>query len=246
MSRESSHGRSLALRAVRTLKLIVTLSALALAAAGCGSSKSSSTSTVSAPASSAASASRPANEGCSQVQQPAPRKNGGAKKPSGKLNPRKTYTVTVETNCGSFAFKLDVKDSPNTTAAFAGLVKSGYFNGLTFHRIVPGFVIQGGDPTGSGAGGPGFKTVDPPPHNADYSRGVVAMAKTQTEPAGAAGSQFFIVTGQDAQLPPDYALLGKVTSGLDVVEAIGRLGNPTDPNGTPSQAVVMKKVTIKP
>jgi peptidyl-prolyl cis-trans isomerase B (cyclophilin B) len=72
------------------------------------------------------------------------------------------------------------------------------------------------------------------------------MAKTQTEPAGAAGSQFFVVTGQDAQLPPDYALLGRVTSGLDVVEAIGRLGNPTDPNGTPTQVIVMKKVTVKP
>ena len=72
------------------------------------------------------------------------------------------------------------------------------------------------------------------------------MAKTQTEPAGAAGSQFFVVTGQDAQLPPQYALLGKVTNGLDVVQRIGRLGNPADPNGTPTRVIVMKKVSVSP
>jgi peptidyl-prolyl cis-trans isomerase B (cyclophilin B) len=171
---------------------------------------------------------------------------GAEKKPKGKLDASKTYTVTVETNCGTFAFKLDVKDSPDTTAAFAGLVKRGFFDGLIFHRVVPGFVIQGGDPKGTGEGGPGFSTVDPPPKGARYTLGTVAMAKTQTEPAGAAGSQFFVVTGEDAQLPPQYALLGKVTKGLDVVKKIGELGNPTDPNGTPTQVVVMKKVTVSP
>jgi peptidyl-prolyl cis-trans isomerase B (cyclophilin B) len=217
-----------------------------LAAAGCGSSKSSSTSAASSAAPPSTNASQTTKPGCTQVQAPAPRKSGGEKKPRGKLDSHKTYTVTVDTNCGQFAFKLDVKHSPDTTAAFAGLVKRGFFDGLTFHRIVPGFVIQGGDPSGTGQGGPGFSTVDPPPHNAAYVRGTVAMAKTQTEPAGAAGSQFFVVTGSDAQLPPDYALLGKVTKGIDVVEAIGRLGNPTDPNGTPSQTVVMKQVTVSP
>jgi peptidyl-prolyl cis-trans isomerase B (cyclophilin B) len=227
---------------------MLTLVLVPLAAAGCGSSNSGTTSSAAAtpPPTASAPASQPAKNGCTTVHAPAPRKSGGEKKPRGKLSPTKTYTVTVQTNCGTFAFKLDVKDSPDTTAAFAGLVKRGFFNGLIFHRIVPGFVIQGGDPAGTGAGGPGFSTVDPPPKNADYKLGTVAMAKTQTEPAGAAGSQFFVVTGQDAQLPPQYALLGKVTKGLDVVQEIGRLGNPADPNGTPTQVVVMKKVTVSP
>jgi peptidyl-prolyl cis-trans isomerase B (cyclophilin B) len=219
-----------------------------LAATGCGSSKSNTSSASNAASTTPPTASAPAAQasgnGCTKAQAPAPRKSGGESKPKGKLDAGKTYTVTVDTNCGTFAFKLDVKDSPATTAAFAGLVKRGFFNGLTFHRIVPGFVIQGGDPAGTGTGGPGFHTVDPPPKSADYTLGTVAMAKTQTEPAGAAGSQFFVVTGQDAQLPPDYALLGKVTEGIDVVKRIGQLGNAADPNGTPSQAVVMKKVTV--
>jgi peptidyl-prolyl cis-trans isomerase B (cyclophilin B) len=235
---------------VRHLAIIFTLALVPLAATGCGSSKSNAnTSASSTPATSSnasAQTSQTSGNGCTKVQAPAPRKSGGEKKPKGKLDSSKTYTVTIETNCGTFAFDLDVKDSPDTTAAFAGLVKRGYFNGLIFHRIVPGFVIQGGDPAGTGTGGPGFHTVDPPPKSADYKLGTVAMAKTQTEPAGAAGSQFFVVTGQDAQLPPDYALLGKVTKGLDVVKRIGLLGNPTDPNGTPTQVVEMKKVTVSP
>ena len=233
---------------MRHLALTVTLVLVPLAATGCGSSKAgtSSSPTASAPSTASAPASKQAKKsnGCTPEKTPPPRKSGGESKPKGKLDPKKTYTVTVETNCGTFAFKLDVKDSPDTTAAFAGLVKRGFFNGLIFHRIVPGFVIQGGDPSGTGQGGPGFSTVDPPPKHADYKLGTVAMAKTQTEPAGAAGSQFFVVTGQDAQLPPDYALLGQVTKGIDVVQKIGQLGNPTDPNGTPTQTVVMKKVTV--
>ena len=234
---------------MRTVALAFTFVLVPLAAAGCGSSSSGNTSSsaASTPPTGAPASTRAANKtGCSTVQAPPPRKAGGEKKPTSKLSASKTYTVTVDTNCGSFAFKLDVKDSPDTTAAFAGLVKRGFFNDLTFHRVVPGFVIQGGDPAGTGTGGPGFSTVDPPPKNADYKLGTVAMAKTQTEPAGAGGSQFFVVTGQDAQLPPQYALLGQVTKGLDVVQKIGQLGNPTDPNGTPTQVVVMKKVTVSP
>jgi peptidyl-prolyl cis-trans isomerase B (cyclophilin B) len=235
---------------VRNLALIFTVALVPLAATGCGSSNSnantSASSTPAAQTNASAQTSQTSGNGCTKVQAPAPRKSGGEKKPKVKLDPSKTYTVTMDTNCGTFAFTLDVKDSPATTSAFAGLVKRGFFNGLTFHRIVPGFVIQGGDPAGTGTGGPGFHTVDPPPKSADYTLGTVAMAKTQTEPAGAAGSQFFVVTGQDAQLPPDYALLGKVTQGLDVVKRIGLLGNPTDPNGTPTQVVLMKKVTVSP
>ena len=160
------------------------------------------------------------------------------------LDPAKQHTVNVRTNLGSFAFRLNVKDSPNTTASFAALVEKGFFDGLTFHRIVPGFVIQGGDPKGDGTGGPGYSTVDPPPADAKYTKGVVAMAKTGAEPPGTAGSQFFVVTGADVGLPPDYALLGNVTSGMDVVDKMGKLGDPNDPNGVPTKRVVIEKASL--
>ncbi len=159
------------------------------------------------------------------------------------LDPNKTYTVTMDTSEGTFSFALDVKTSPNTTASFASLVKKGFFDGLTFHRIVPDFVIQGGDPNGDGSGGPGYTVVDVPPKDAKYTKGVVAMAKTQTEPPGTSGSQFFVVTADDAGLPPDYAILGKVTGGLDVVEKIGAIS--ADPStGVPSKTVTIRKATI--
>ena len=165
-----------------------------------------------------------------------------------KLDPSRAYTVTVVTNCGTFAFALEVKQSPKTSASIYYLVKRGFFNGLTFHRVAAGFVIQGGDPAGNGSGGPGYAVVEPPPPNTQYVRGDVAMAKTQTDPPGASGSQFFIVTGanvtQSAGLTPDYALAGKVVSGIDVVEKIGSL--PTNPpdDGMPSPSVVMSTVTV--
>jgi peptidyl-prolyl cis-trans isomerase B (cyclophilin B) len=157
------------------------------------------------------------------------------------LDPAKTYTATMKTSEGTFSFTLDVKSSPNTTASFASLVKKGFYDGLTFHRIVPDFVIQGGDPNGDGTGGPGYTVVDTPPSDAKYTKGVVAMAKTGAEPPGTSGSQFFVVTGADAGLPPDYAILGKVTEGLDVVEKIGRLG---DASEMPTKKITIDKVTI--
>ena len=141
-----------------------------------------------------------------------------------RLDSHRTYTVTVVTNCGTFAFTLDVAQSPRTSASFYSLVKRGFFDGLTFHRVAAGFVIQGGDPTGTGAGGSGYTVVEAPPKNTQYVLVDVAMAKTQSQPAGASGSQFFIVTPtnvtESARLTPDYALLGKVVSGIGVVEKI--------------------------
>jgi peptidyl-prolyl cis-trans isomerase B (cyclophilin B) len=156
--------------------------------------------------------------------------------------------VTVATNCGTFAFTLDVKDSPKTSASFYSLVKRGFFDGLTFHRVAAGFVIQGGDPAGTGTGGPGYTVVEPPPAGTQYVQGDVAMAKTQAQPSGASGSQFFVVTGanitQSAGLTPDYALLGKVVSGMGVVEAIGALPTTPAQDGSPSPPVVMSRVTV--
>jgi cyclophilin family peptidyl-prolyl cis-trans isomerase len=159
------------------------------------------------------------------------------------LDPARSYTVAVRTNLGAFSFALDVKDSPCTTASFTSLVRRRFFDGTRFHRIVPGFVIQGGDPTGTGRGGPGYTVVDTPPSDARYTRGVVAMAKTPAEPAGTAGSQFFVVTGPDTGLAPDYAVLGKVTKGLAVVERIGRLGDAAE---HPTRKVTVLHMTVSP
>jgi peptidyl-prolyl cis-trans isomerase B (cyclophilin B) len=158
------------------------------------------------------------------------------------LDPNRPHTVDVLTSQGRFAFRLDVKQSPCVTSSFASLVRKRFFDGTVFHRIVPGFVIQGGDPTGTGEGGPGYTVVDTPPKDAHYTKGVVAMAKTQAEPPGTAGSQFFIVTASDAGLTPDYAILGTVTSGLAVVERIGRLGNRVTER--PTKRVVVRKMTV--
>lgn len=158
------------------------------------------------------------------------------------LEDGKTYEIVVNTNKGSFTFELAAKTSPCTTASIAGLVQKGFFDGLTFHRIVPGFVIQGGDPAGDGTGGPGYSTVDAPPNDTQYVKGLVAMAKAGPEPAGTSGSQFFVVTGENVGLPPDYAVLGRVTDGLDVVEQIGRLGGPDD---SPTERVEIKDMQLK-
>ena len=229
---------------------------IALGLAGCGSSGSSS-STTSAGASTTGAGGSGAATGasggaapaaCRTVPVPAPKGPQHLAAPKIKLDPRRTYTVTVVTNCGTFAFNLDVKQSPRTSASMYHLVKRGFFNGLTFHRVAAGFVIQGGDPLGNGAGGPGYSVVEPPAANTQYVRGDVAMAKTQTDPRGASGSQFFVVTGanisQSAGLTPDYALAGKVVSGIAVVEKIGSL--PTNPtgDGAPTPSVVMSSVTV--
>jgi peptidyl-prolyl cis-trans isomerase B (cyclophilin B) len=158
------------------------------------------------------------------------------------LDPSKPHTVDVLTNLGSFAVRLDVEDSPCTTSSFADLVRKKFFDGTVFHRIVPHFVIQGGDPTGTGAGGPGYTVVEPPPNDSLYTEGVVAMAKGPNEPRGAAGSQFFIVTATNAGLDPDYAILGVVTKGLKVVERIGRLGNPVTEK--PTRRVAVLRMTL--
>jgi peptidyl-prolyl cis-trans isomerase B (cyclophilin B) len=224
------------LPSVRRVFLLLPLAALGLC--GCGSSSGQSSSSVGTPAVAH-------TGGCQKVRVPAA-KSPRLPAPHLTLDPHRTYTVSVQTNCGGFAFTLDVKDSPKTSASFYYLVKHGFFDGVTFHRVASAFVIQGGDPTGTGAGGPGYTIVEPPPKNTQYLEGDVAMAKTQNEPPGASGSQFFIVTGNGSQLTPDYALVGKVVSGLNTVVKTSSL--PTNPpgDGKPTPAVVMSKVTVTP
>jgi peptidyl-prolyl cis-trans isomerase B (cyclophilin B) len=179
--------------------------------------------------------------GCEAAGEPAA-KDVKLKKPKEQLDPGKTYVATVRTNCGDFEIKLDAKRAPKTGGSFKYLADEGFFDGLGFHRIVPGFVIQGGDPKGNGSGGPGYKVVEAPPESLQYTKGVVAMAKTAIEDPGTSGSQFFVVTGEDAQLPPEYALLGKVTKGQDVVDLIGVA--PVQPDEQPVDPIVIRSITV--
>ena len=165
------------------------------------------------------------------------------KKPKARLDPDKTYRLAFSTSCGSFTITLDLEQAPLTSASLVALAQAKFFDGTAFHRIVPGFVIQGGDPTGTGQGGPGYSTLDKPPPNARYTKGVVAMAKTQAEPPGTAGSQFFVVVGEDAGLPPEYAVVGAVTEGMDVVERIGAQGDPATEK--PLRQVVIERVEVE-
>ena len=169
--------------------------------------------------------------------------------PTLQLDPSRRYTVTLDTNCGTIEIQLAAKEAPKIAADFAYLVKKGYYNDLTFHRIVPGFVIQGGDPKGNGTGGPSWQVVEAPPSGFHYTKGSVAMAKGGTAPAGTASSQFFIVTGASGErLPPEYAVVGHVIGSEKAVEAIA--GVPTESlegggeASYPRAAMVIEKATL--
>jgi cyclophilin family peptidyl-prolyl cis-trans isomerase len=202
----------------------------ALLAGGCGGGGDDETSSQSAP-------------GCTAVESPEPREPEPRRAPSVQLDPDVKHTAVVQTNCGEFTITLDPGRSPHAAASFATLADDGYFDGTTFHRIVPGFVIQGGDPTATGTGGPGYTTVDTPARDTQYTNGIVAMAKTEAEPRGAAGSQFFVVTTDELTLPGDYAVIGEVTSGFDVVARIGALGDST--TELPTVTIVVESVEIR-
>jgi cyclophilin family peptidyl-prolyl cis-trans isomerase len=183
-------------------------------------------------------------EGCEQVEQPAP-KDLELKRPA-RLQPPPGGTVAVvETSCGSFEIELATSGSPRTTASFAHLVQEGAYDDTAFHRIVPDFVIQGGDPRGDGTGGPGYFVDEKPAPNTQYTRRTVAMAKTEVDPPGRSGSQFFVVVAADAGLPADFAVLGEVSSGFDVVERIAETGDPaTGQTGTPLAPVLIERVRL--
>jgi peptidyl-prolyl cis-trans isomerase B (cyclophilin B) len=213
----------------------VTLPRTALAAcvgvlllAGCGGGGDDETTTTALPA------------GCSPVSVPKP-KQVQLSRPKERL--QGPTTATVETSCGSFEIALDVSRSPATSSSFAYQAREGVYDDTPFHRIIPGFVVQGGDPTGSGSGGPGYFVDEPPAQGLSYRRGIVAMAKSPAEPPGRSGSQFFVVTATDAGLTPDYALLGRVTGGMDVVQRIESLGTSS---GQPRSPVIIRHITISP
>lgn len=159
--------------------------------------------------------------------------------PAVEIDPSHRYTAELSTSHGTMTIALDPMAAPKTVNSFVFLARQGFFDGVVFHRIIPGFVLQGGDPTGTGTGGPGYRFEDELPPPGRYEIGSLAMANAGPNTNG---SQFFVVSGPDgARLPPQYSLFGKVVKGLDTVTAIDALGTPS---GSPKERVVIESVTI--
>ncbi|MGC1419791.1 MAG: peptidylprolyl isomerase [Acidimicrobiales bacterium] len=155
------------------------------------------------------------------------------------IDTAKNYTATMVTSKGTLEIVLDALDAPTTVNSFVFLARWHYYDGVIFHRVIPGFVLQGGDPTGTGTGGPGYRFNDELPKPGRYEMGSLAMANAGPHTNG---SQFFVISGPDGmRLPPLYALFGKVVKGLDVVETIDALGTKS---GAPRERVVIESVTI--
>src|SRR5579862_6957103 len=155
------------------------------------------------------------------------------------IDPEHRYTAEMVTSKGTVRFALDAVGAPITVNSFVFLARYHYFDGIAFHRIIPGFVAQGGDPTGSGSGGPGYDFDDELPQPGRYEIGSLAMANAGPNTNG---SQFFIISGPDgASLPPLYSLFGKAVLGLDVIAAIDAVGTPS---GKPKERVVIERVAV--
>jgi cyclophilin family peptidyl-prolyl cis-trans isomerase len=155
------------------------------------------------------------------------------------IDTAKTYSATMVTSKGTLEIVLDALGAPTTVNSFVYLARWHYYDGIVFHRVIPGFVLQGGDPTGTGTGGPGYKFNDELPKPGRYELGSLAMANAGPHTNG---SQFFVISGPDGmRLPPLYALFGKVVKGLDVVEAINAIGTSS---GKPKEDVVIESVAI--
>jgi cyclophilin family peptidyl-prolyl cis-trans isomerase len=155
------------------------------------------------------------------------------------IDPAKRYSAEMVTSKGTMTIALDAAGAPATVNNFVFLARYHYYEGIVFHRVIPGFMLQGGDPTGTGRGGPGYRFDDELPKAGRYEIGSLAMANAGPNTNG---SQFFVISGSDGvRLPPQYALFGKVVSGLDVVASIDAIG--TKP-GTPKETVTIESVTI--
>jgi peptidylprolyl isomerase len=156
------------------------------------------------------------------------------------VDPAKRYTATMVTSKGSMVIELDAVGAPRTVNNFVFLARQHFYDGVVFHRIIPGFVVQGGDPEGTGRGGPGYRFPDELPNPGRYQVGSLAMANAGPDTNG---SQFFIVSGPDgAALPPQYSLFGSVVAGGDVVSAIDAVGSRS---GEPTERVVIESLTIE-
>jgi cyclophilin family peptidyl-prolyl cis-trans isomerase len=157
------------------------------------------------------------------------------------IDTAKRYVATMATSHGTMVIALDPLAAPKAVNNFVFLARYHYYDGVIFHRIIPGFVLQGGDPTGTGSGGPGYKFADELPAAGKYQIGSLAMANAGPNTNG---SQFFVISGPDGVgLPPLYSLFGAVISGGEVVEAINALGSPGA--GKPKERVVIESVTVE-
>jgi peptidyl-prolyl cis-trans isomerase B (cyclophilin B) len=153
----------------------------------------------------------------------------------------KSYYLTLWTNCGNFTVKIDPKSSPNAAASFVSLAQHGFYKKTVIFRIKRGAFFVGGDPTGTGRGGPGYSTLDRVPSGTRYRYGSVVMERPAGRPAGTAGSQFLVVTANDANLSPVYAVVGSVYAGRGVINRIALHGNSGQ---KPSMPIVVEKATV--
>jgi cyclophilin family peptidyl-prolyl cis-trans isomerase len=170
----------------------------------------------------------------------APKQQKFSSAPELGIDPSKRYTATMSTSMGDIVIALDPIKAPKTVNSFVFLALHHYYDGIIFHRIINGFVCQGGDPTGTGRGGPGYQFEDELPRAGQYEIGSVAMANAGPNTNG---SQFFLISGPSgAGLPPQYSLFGKIVKGLDVLDAMQRVS--TDRNDRPHEDVVINSVTI--
>jgi cyclophilin family peptidyl-prolyl cis-trans isomerase len=164
-----------------------------------------------------------------------------ASAPAMVVDPSKMYSATLHTSKGDITFDLLMSDAPKTVNNFVFLAREGFYDGSPFHRLIKGFMIQGGDPTGTGRGGPGYRFADERVSRR-YERGIVAMANAGPNTNG---SQFFICHGRNSEsLPPNYTIFGKVTAGLDVVDAIADVPTTGPERSTPSEKITINSVTI--
>ena len=170
----------------------------------------------------------------------APKQQKFSEPPEMGIDPDKRYTAKMDTSMGELVIALDAKKAPKTVNNFVFLALHHYFDGIIFHRIIKGFVCQGGDPEGSGRGGPGYRFEDELPKPGEYQLGSLAMANAGPDTNG---SQFFLISGPNgAGLPPQYALFGKIVKGLDVLDEMQRV--PTGPGDRPLDDVVINSVPI--
>jgi len=180
---------------------------------------------------------------CPSADGSSPRTTKFAKAPPMCLQPGKKYTAEIKTNFGTMVAELNSANAPKTVNNFVVLARYHYFDGISFHRIIPGFVIQGGDPKQTGTGDPGYKFEDELPKAGQYKAGSLAMANSG---ANTNGSQFFIISGeQGVALPPQFSLFGQVTQGQEVIPKIDAVGSPNSDGGKPTAVVTMESVTIK-
>ncbi|MGH9039156.1 MAG: peptidylprolyl isomerase [Acidimicrobiia bacterium] len=163
------------------------------------------------------------------------------KAPEMTIDPAKKYTATMETTCGTIVIELDAENAPVGANNFVFLAREKFYDGLSFHRVIQDFVVQGGDPKGDGTGGPGYDVAAEPPKD-KFKIGDLAAAKAASDPAGTMGSQFFLITGsRGAALPNDYARFGTITEGVKVAQKMESFGQA---NEKPSRNLYILSVTI--